>query len=109
VNLDEILYGGNDSEDDLDRILLNTVASTIPKCRTLNYWGGCNFWSHWWIWMKFCMKAITLRWPRCHILYPVPSTIQNGGLLNRACGTLSDGHQQRRYAGPDHLHLTQCV
>jgi hypothetical protein len=31
VDLDEILYGGDDIEDDLDSILLNAVASTIPK------------------------------------------------------------------------------
>jgi hypothetical protein len=31
VDLDEMLYGGNDIEDDLDSILLNPVASTISK------------------------------------------------------------------------------
>jgi hypothetical protein len=31
VDLDEILYGRDDIEDDLDSILLNTVASTISK------------------------------------------------------------------------------
>jgi hypothetical protein len=34
VNLDEILYRGDDIEDDLDSILLNPVASTISKWRT---------------------------------------------------------------------------
>jgi hypothetical protein len=34
VDLDEILFGGDDIEDDLDSILLNTVASTISKWRT---------------------------------------------------------------------------
>jgi hypothetical protein len=34
VDLDEILYGGDDIEDDIDFILLNPVASTIPKWRT---------------------------------------------------------------------------
>jgi hypothetical protein len=34
VDLDEILYRGNDIEDDLDSILLNPVASTISKWRT---------------------------------------------------------------------------
>jgi hypothetical protein len=34
VNLDEILYGGDDIEDDLDSILLNSVASTVQKWRT---------------------------------------------------------------------------
>jgi hypothetical protein len=33
VDLDEILYGG-DVEDDIDSILLNLVASTVPKRRT---------------------------------------------------------------------------
>jgi hypothetical protein len=32
--LDEILYDGDDVEDDIDSILLNLVASTIPKRRT---------------------------------------------------------------------------
>jgi hypothetical protein len=31
VDLDEILYGGDDIEDDLDPILFSAVASTIPK------------------------------------------------------------------------------
>jgi hypothetical protein len=31
VDLDEILYGGEDIEDDLDSILFNAAASTIPK------------------------------------------------------------------------------
>jgi hypothetical protein len=34
VDLDEILYGGDDIEDNIDRILLNVVASTIQKWRT---------------------------------------------------------------------------
>jgi hypothetical protein len=34
VDLDEILYGGDDIEDDIDFILLNPVASTIPKWLT---------------------------------------------------------------------------
>jgi hypothetical protein len=33
VNLDEILYGGDDTEVDLDSIPFNTVASTTPKWR----------------------------------------------------------------------------
>jgi hypothetical protein len=33
VDLDEILYGGDNIEDDLE-CLLNAVASTIPKWRT---------------------------------------------------------------------------
>jgi hypothetical protein len=34
VDLDEILYGGDDTEDDLYSILLNPVASAISKWRT---------------------------------------------------------------------------
>jgi hypothetical protein len=34
VDLDEILYGGDDIEDDLNSILFNRVASTISKWRT---------------------------------------------------------------------------
>jgi hypothetical protein len=34
VDLDEILYGGDDNEDDLDSILLNAVASAVPRWRT---------------------------------------------------------------------------
>jgi hypothetical protein len=33
MNLDEILYGGNDAEDDIDSVLLNIIVLTIPKCR----------------------------------------------------------------------------
>jgi hypothetical protein len=34
VDLDEILNGGDDTEDGLDSILFNAVASNIPKWRT---------------------------------------------------------------------------
>jgi hypothetical protein len=34
VDLDEILYGSYNIEDDLNSIVFNFVASTIPKCRT---------------------------------------------------------------------------
>jgi hypothetical protein len=34
VDLDEIFYGGDDTEDDLDSILFNPIASTIPKWQT---------------------------------------------------------------------------
>jgi hypothetical protein len=31
VDLDEILYGDDEIEDDLDSMIINSVASTIPK------------------------------------------------------------------------------
>jgi hypothetical protein len=34
VDLDEMLHGGDDVEDDIDSILLILVASIIPKWRT---------------------------------------------------------------------------
>jgi hypothetical protein len=34
VDLDEILYGGDEIEIDLESILFNAVASTVPKWRT---------------------------------------------------------------------------
>jgi hypothetical protein len=37
VDLDEILYGGDDFEDDLNSILLNPLASAIPNCKTLKH------------------------------------------------------------------------
>jgi hypothetical protein len=37
VDLDKILLGDGDIEGDLDSVLLNPVASTIPSC------GGYNF------------------------------------------------------------------
>jgi hypothetical protein len=41
VDLDEISYGGEDIKDDLDFILFNAVASTIPKWRMFKLlrWG----------------------------------------------------------------------
>jgi hypothetical protein len=36
VDLDEILYGGDDIDDDIDSIPFNVVASTIPKWRKFN-------------------------------------------------------------------------
>jgi hypothetical protein len=43
MDLDEILYGGDDIEEDLDSILFNAVASTIPKWRTFTFELGANF------------------------------------------------------------------
>jgi hypothetical protein len=37
VDLDEILYGDEDTEDDLDSTLFDPVASTISKCGRLNF------------------------------------------------------------------------
>jgi hypothetical protein len=37
VDLDEILYGGDDTEEDLDSILFNPVASTISKWWTFKF------------------------------------------------------------------------
>jgi hypothetical protein len=37
VDLDEIVYRGDDIEDDLESILLNPVASTISKWRTFKF------------------------------------------------------------------------
>jgi hypothetical protein len=34
VDLDEILYGGDVIQDDLDSILFSVIASTFPKWRT---------------------------------------------------------------------------
>jgi hypothetical protein len=45
VDLDEILYGDDDIEDDLDLILLNTVASTIPKWRTFKLLRWVQLWN----------------------------------------------------------------
>jgi hypothetical protein len=43
VDLDEILHGGDDVEDDIDSILLNLVASTILKRRTFKLLRWCKF------------------------------------------------------------------
>jgi hypothetical protein len=51
VDLDKILYGGDDLEGDLESTLLNLVTSTIPNGGRLTFWGGSNFWTDWWIWM----------------------------------------------------------
>jgi hypothetical protein len=37
VDLDEILYGGDDTEDNLDSVLFNAVASAIPNGGRLNF------------------------------------------------------------------------
>jgi hypothetical protein len=43
VDLDEIVYGGGDNEDDLVSILFNPVASAIPKWQTFKLLRWCNF------------------------------------------------------------------
>jgi hypothetical protein len=48
VDLYEILYACDDVEDDLDAILFNPVASTIPKWRTLKLLS----------WVKFLNKYV---------------------------------------------------
>jgi hypothetical protein len=37
MDLDEILYGGDDIEDDLESILFSPIASTISKWRTFKF------------------------------------------------------------------------
>jgi hypothetical protein len=37
VDLDEILYGSDDTEAGIDTVLLNTVTWTIPKWRTFKH------------------------------------------------------------------------
>jgi hypothetical protein len=39
VDLDEILYGGDEIEENLDSILLNPIASTISKWQTFKIVG----------------------------------------------------------------------
>jgi hypothetical protein len=34
MDFDEIVYGGDDIEDDHDSVLFSAVASTVPKWRT---------------------------------------------------------------------------
>jgi hypothetical protein len=65
VHLDNILYVGDYMKDNLDH----------SNGSRLNFWGGCNSWTVWWIWMKFCMNVITLKVAWCHIFNPVASTI----------------------------------
>jgi hypothetical protein len=45
VDLDEILYGGDDVEDDIVSILLNLVTTTIPKWRMFKLLRWCKFWN----------------------------------------------------------------
>jgi hypothetical protein len=35
----------------------------------LNFWGGCNFWTDWWIWMKFCMEVMALNIVYCKLMW----------------------------------------
>jgi hypothetical protein len=42
AELDEILYGGDDVEDDIDSILLYLVASTIPSWWMSKFLGGAT-------------------------------------------------------------------
>jgi hypothetical protein len=44
VDLDEILYGGDDVENDIDAILLNLLASTIPKWRMFKLLRCVHLW-----------------------------------------------------------------
>jgi hypothetical protein len=61
VDLDEILYGDDDVKDDIDYILLNLVASNIPKQWTFKLLRWCRFLNEWWIWMKFCMEVMQFK------------------------------------------------
>jgi hypothetical protein len=76
VDLDEILYGDNDVEDDIDSLSLNPVASTIPKWRTLKLLRWCKFLNDWWIWMEFCMEVMQFKiYLYSILLNPIASTI----------------------------------
>jgi hypothetical protein len=43
--MDEVLYGGDAIEDDLDCILFNAVASTIPKRRAFKLLRWVQLWN----------------------------------------------------------------
>jgi hypothetical protein len=45
VDVNKILYGGDDIEDDLDSMVFNAVASTIPKWRTLKLLRWVQLWN----------------------------------------------------------------
>jgi hypothetical protein len=58
VDLKDILFEDDDIQDDLDYILINPLASTIPNDGRLNFFGGCNFGTDWRTSMKFCMVMV---------------------------------------------------
>jgi hypothetical protein len=68
VDLDEVLYGIVGVKCYLDYILFNPIASTIPEWRASNFWGECNFWNDWWIWMEFCMELMELNIVYCKLM-----------------------------------------
>jgi hypothetical protein len=61
VDLDEILYGGDEIENDLYSILLNPAASIIPKWRTFKLLRGVQLLTEWWIWIRFSLEGMTLK------------------------------------------------
>jgi hypothetical protein len=61
LNLDKIVYGDDDIEDDLDSIMLNPVASTISKLWTFKLLRRVHLWTDWWIWMTLFIMATALK------------------------------------------------
>jgi hypothetical protein len=56
-----MLYGNDDVQDDIDSILLNLVASNIPKWPTFKLMRWCKFSTDLWIWMKLCMEVMQFK------------------------------------------------
>jgi hypothetical protein len=77
------LYEDDDIRDDLDSILINTVASTIPNDGRLNFFVGCKFGTDWQTWMKFGMEVMVLKMTSTsYYLISSLQPFQNGGRLN---------------------------
>jgi hypothetical protein len=100
VDLGEILYGGDGIEDDLDSILLNPVASTVPKRRTFKLLRCYKFWTDWWILMEFCIEVMALK------MMSITSNWQTFKLLRRA--NLLNGlvHLDEILCGGDDIQIT---
>jgi hypothetical protein len=60
VALDEILYGFDDIESTSTLKHLTPKLQPLQNDVCLNFCGGWNFWTHWWIWMKYsyCMEVM---------------------------------------------------
>jgi hypothetical protein len=68
VDLDEIVYGGDDTEDDLVFMLFNAVASTIPKWHSFKFLRWVQLLNRLVEFDEFCMEAVALNIVYCKLM-----------------------------------------
>jgi hypothetical protein len=82
MDLDEILYGGDDVEGDLESILFSSIASTISKWRTFKFLRWAQLLNRMVDLDEILYGGDDIEDDLGYILFNPVASFQNGGRLN---------------------------